>query len=183
MIPLKPLKEKRMAHCVSVAKLCYDLALAYDVEPMRAYLCGVFHDIAREIPEDEMIPLAKARDIPVGEAERRSPLLLHGALAAAAMAENYGIGDEEMLNAVRRHTVGAPAMTLLDKILFIADKTEPLRVYDGAASLRELAFTDLNRALALAVENEIRYCGEHGYSVHPDTLAMKQRRAEPTEIL
>ena len=109
MIPLKPLKEKRMAHCVSVAKLCYDLALAYDVDPMRAYLCGVFHDIAREIPEDEMIPLAKARNIPVGEAS------LDGiaALELTCLADEFAICVERERVALGESCFGVCVFDLL----------------------------------------------------------------------
>ena len=175
MLILPPLKEKRMAHCVSVAKLGYDLALAHGCDAMSAYLCGVFHDIARELPPEQMLEEAEKRDILIGEEERRSPLLLHGDLSAAVMAENYGIADEAMLNAVRRHTVGNETMTLLDKIIFIADKVEPLRSYEGIEALRALAFTDLDRALFRAVEEELIFGEKHGYCPHPKTLALKNR--------
>ena len=175
MIELKPLKEKRMNHCISVAKLCYDLAIAHGCDPMKAYLSGIFHDVARELPKETMIALAKSRNIPIGKEERKEPLLLHGALAAAVMEENYGINDEEILNAVRRHTVGGETMTVLDKILFLADKTEPLRTYDGVTELREKAFRQLNAALWEAVNNEIAYCERMGYPVHPQTILLKSR--------
>jgi len=173
MIKLKPLKEKRMNHCVSVAKLCYDLAIAHGADPMKAYLCGIFHDIAREIPKTDMVTLAKERGIRVGKEEEAEPLLLHGELAAAVMEENYNITDEEILDAVRCHTVGREYMTLLDKILFLADKTEPLRSYEGVAELRAKAFTDIDGALLEAVNGEMDYCGIQGYPVHPNTLLLK----------
>ena len=175
MIELKPLKEKRMNHCISVAKLCYDLAIAHGENPMKAYLCGIFHDIAREIPTDRMADLAKERGISVGKEELAEPLLLHGDLAAAVMKENYNITDEAMLRAVACHTVGREDMTLLDKILFLADKTEPLRTYDGVDELRAKAFTDIDGALLDAVKGEMDYCGIKGYPVHPNTLLLKNR--------
>lgn len=173
MIELKPLKEKRMNHCISVAKLCYDLAIAHHIDPMKAYLCGIFHDIAREIPKDKMVELAKERGIEIGTEEMAEPLLLHGELAAAVMRENYNITDEETLNAVACHTVGREHMTLLDKILFLADKTEPLRTYEGVDELRAKAFTDINSALLEAVKGEMDYCGIQGYPVHPKTILLK----------
>ncbi|MBR5329312.1 MAG: bis(5'-nucleosyl)-tetraphosphatase (symmetrical) YqeK [Firmicutes bacterium] len=173
MIELKPLKEKRMNHCISVAKLCYDLALAHGADPMKAYLCGIFHDIAREIPKDQMVEIAKDRGIEVGAEEQAEPLLLHGALAAVVMKENYGIEDSEMLDAVACHTVGRADMTVMDKILFLADKTEPLRSYEGVDELRAKAFTDLNGALLEAVKGEMDYCGMQGYPVHPNTILLK----------
>lgn len=175
MIELKPLKEKRMNHCISVAKLCYDLAVTHQIDPMKAYLCGIFHDIARELPKEDMIAFAKERHIEINKEEQAEPLLLHGVLAAAAMKENYDIHDPEMLQAVSRHTVGCEAMTHLDKILFLADKTEPLRTYDGVTELREKAFINLDAALYEAVVNEINYCGIQGYPVHPQTLRLKTR--------
>ncbi|MBQ6810243.1 MAG: bis(5'-nucleosyl)-tetraphosphatase (symmetrical) YqeK [Firmicutes bacterium] len=175
MIELKPLKEKRMNHSISVAKLCYDLAIAHGCDPMKAYLCGIFHDIAREIPKEDMVKIALDRCIEVGKEELAEPLLLHGELAAIVMAENYHITDEEMLNAVRCHTVGREQMTVQDKILFLADKTEPLRSYDGVDELREKAFHDLDGALLEAVEGEMEYCKAQGYPVHPKTMLLKKR--------
>lgn len=182
MIPVKPLKPKRLKHCLSVAGLCSELALCYGYDPMKAAVCGLYHDVAREIPKADMLTLAKERGIPIGKEEAAEPLLLHGALAACVMAENYGICDEELLNAVRRHTVGSAEMTLIDKILFFADKTEPLRTYEGVTELRELGFTDLNKALYQAVLNEIAYCGEMGYPVHPDTVKMKTNLEKQKEL-
>lgn len=173
MIELKPLKESRMAHCISVAKLCYDFAIAHNYDPMKAYLCGIFHDIAREIPSKSAIALAKERGIPVGKEEEAEPLLLHGALAAAVMKENYHIDDEEMLHAVSAHTVGDETMGILDRIVFLADKTEPRRSYEGVDALREMGFVDLDGAFYIALSNEIAYCEARGYAVHPKTVALK----------
>lgn len=174
MIKIKPLKEKRMNHCISVARLCYDLALAHGYDPMKAYLSGIFHDIARELPKEDMLSLAGERGIKIGKEELAEPLLLHGPLGAAIMTENYGITDQDILEAVCCHTVGREKMTLPDKILFLADKTEPLRSYEGVAALRARAFTDLNGALEEAVKNEIAYCQMKGYPIHPDTLKLKE---------
>lgn len=173
MIKLKPLKESRMAHCISVAKLCYDLAVAHHYDPMKAYLCGIFHDIAREIPPEAAIALAKERDIPLGKEEEEEPLLLHGVLAAAVMKENYHIDDEEMLHAVSVHTVGDETMGVLDRIVFLADKTEPRRSYEGVDALREMSYVDLDAAFYKVLSNEIDYCQECGYTVHPKTVALK----------
>ena len=167
MISLKPLKKKRLEHCLSVARLCYDLALSLPCDPMKAYLAGVFHDIARELPKEELLALARSHSIPIGSEEEAEPLLLHGDIAAAVMAENYNITDGEILNAVRRHTVGDTAMTLLDKIVFLADKVEPLRLYKGAAEIREKAFIDFDAAFYDVVRNEIAFCGQQSYDVHP----------------
>ena len=175
MLILPPLKEKRMAHCISVAKLSYDLALVHNCDAMSAYLCGIFHDVARELPPEQMLEEAKKRNIPIGEEEIQSPLLLHGDLAAAVMEENYGISNETMLNAVRRHTVGNETMSLLDKIIFISDKVEPLRTYEGIETLRALAYDNLDRALIRAVEEELLYGEKHGYCPHPKTIALKNR--------
>lgn len=172
MIELEPLKTKRWNHSLSVARLCYDLALKHGCDPMKGYLCGVFHDIARELPRETLLALAKERHLPVKAEEEKEPLLLHGDIAAAVMQENYGIQDEEMLDAVRRHTVGDREMTLLDKILFIADKTEPLRDYKEAAAIRERASHDLDGALYDAIRGEMEYCAAHGYHVHPKTILM-----------
>lgn len=172
-----------MNHCISVAKLCYELALAHGYDPMKAYLGGLFHDIAREIPKEDMPALAEERNIPIGKEELAEPLLLHGPLGAAVMKENYNITDQEILDAVCCHTVGREKMTLLDKILFLADKTEPLRSYEGVDALRARAFTDIDGALKKAVENEMAYCQTKGYPVHPTTILLKENIEKEGNIL
>ena len=169
---LPPLKPHRIEHCRSVAKLSRELAAKLGCDPWKAELAGLLHDCAREIPREQMLSLAPQYGISVGMEEQSEPLLLHGPLAAAATAENFGIADKEILEAITFHTVGDVKMGTLAKIVFFADKTEPLRSYDGCDDLRELGFTDFDRAFALAVKGEADYCREQGYPIHPSTLEL-----------
>ena len=174
MIPVAPLSAKRQAHSVSVARFAYRLAGCYGVKPGRAYLAGILHDKARELPDDALVALARSRGHVLSAEEAAAPVLLHGAVAALIAAENYGVRDDGVLDAIRHHTTGGSELSLLAQIVFLADKIEPLRRYDGVEELRALAFTDLRAALCQAVKDEIAYCMQKGVPVHKNTAAMKE---------
>ncbi|MEG1822781.1 MAG: bis(5'-nucleosyl)-tetraphosphatase (symmetrical) YqeK [Clostridiales bacterium] len=173
MIKIEMLSEKRWNHCRSVASFSYELAKHWGVDPIKAYLAGLFHDIAREMPVEQQLKLAKNHGLSISEAEKKDPILLHGAISAIVAQENYGINDGEILSAMEKHTLGHESMCTLDKIIFLADKIEPLRDYKEAATLRKLAMENLDKALLGAVESSIKYLQNHGLTPHPRTLAMK----------
>ena len=174
MILVKPLSSRRWEHCRSVGAYGYDLAIRWGADPMKAYLAGIFHDIARELPGEQLLALTAEYGGAISEQERRHPILLHGFVSAVIAQENYGIADEEILSAMAKHTLGAVEMSLLDKIIFIADEIEPLRQYDGVEELRRLAFCNLDQALIGGIEQSIQYLRGRGLEPHATTLALRE---------
>lgn len=137
----------------------------------KADLAVCFHDIFRGRPVSELDELADRYGIP--ERYKGDPNLAHGKLAAAAMKDDYGIEDEDVINAVSYHTTGRENMTLLEKIVFLADAIEPDRDYPGVERLRQLAETDLDAACLASLEGTIGFLESAGMresEIDPDTI-------------
>ncbi len=119
---------------------------------------------------EELLRLAEERNLPVGPPERESPKLLHGPVAAELAREDLGVKSEDVLEAIRAHTTGAPGMGPVALAVFLADKIEPARDYPGIDELRALAERDLKGAASLSLEGSISHNEERGHRVHPNSL-------------
>lgn len=164
------LPENRLRHALGVAETAEKLARKYQADPYKAKIAGLLHDIARDFDDHEMLKRAKEYNLPVSEYGFALPLLLHGPVGAVMAREEYGIQDEEILNAIALHTVGSEYMSQLDKILFVADKIEPNRSHSSVAEIRRQAEVDLERALLSCFDESIRYCLKIGCLLHPTSI-------------
>lgn len=142
---------------------------------MKAYLAGLFHDIARELPPNRLLSLVREYGYPIDQATENAPILAHGAVSAIIAKENYHIIDEEILTAMERHTLGHEDAGQLDRILFLADAIEPNRCYEGVETLRNLARKNLTSAVLQATEQSLQYLQERNLAPHPRTLGMQRR--------
>jgi predicted HD superfamily hydrolase involved in NAD metabolism len=166
------LSKERYEHTLRVADTAEDLALAHDLEADRVRLAALLHDAAREIGSEEILNLAQEWHLQVGDAERQSPKLLHGPVAAELARRELGVDDEEVLRAVMAHTTGRPGMGPLALVLYVADKIEPARDYPSVGRLRTLAREDLNGAAEESLRRAIAHNEERGKATHPASLAM-----------
>ncbi len=164
------LSEKRYAHTIRVAETAERLAAVHGLDRRRTRLAALLHDAARELPPEEYLQLAEKWDLWMGEPERESPKLLHGPVAASFAREELGVEDEEVLDAVRVHTVGSPGMGPLALALYVADKIEPERDYPSVERLRELAAKDLYEAAREALKRSRDYNEQRGRPTHPASL-------------
>lgn len=160
----------RYQHTMGVVETAVKLAELYGAEREKARIAALLHDIAREFGSDRIRQLCQQSGIAADEVEKAVPDLLHGKLAAHIAAKNYGVRDGEILDAIRFHTTGRRKMTVLDKIIFIADMIEPGRDFPGVQSLRELAWQDLDRAVVAGLDNTIRYVLDRGLLIHPNSI-------------
>ena len=168
------LKRNRFAHSIGVANTAVKLAKRFGVDEGKAYVAGLLHDCARQFENDELPAQAQARGIEIGEVERAMPLLLHAYISAHMIKEVYGVDDAELSQAIWRHTVGAPDMTPLDKIIYFADMIEPNRNYPGVEKLRALAETaDLDEILLTAFSETIAFVLHKNSLIHPSTVAAR----------
>lgn len=166
----RKLSPPRYRHSQGVASYAAELALKYRGEVGKAKLAGLLHDYARDLPDEELLTLAGKAGLITCEVERRLPVLLHGPVGAYLIQRELGLDDKEILQAISRHTVGSADMTLLDKIIYLADALEPGRRYPGVELLRRLAEEDLDKALLKALESSISYVLEKGQLLHPATV-------------
>lgn len=157
----KEVTKSRYEHIIGVEYISAALAMRYGADLYNAELAGLMHDCAKCIPGDEMLALCKKYNIHISETEERSPYLLHGKLGAYFCRYRYDITDEEVLSAITYHTTGRPGMTLLEKIVYVADYIEPQR--DKApdlAYLRKIAFIDIDEAVYQITKGTLEYLGD-----------------------
>jgi len=159
------LPRKRYLHSVAVAHLAAAYAVSLGYAPERALIAGLLHDCAKAYSDEQLVKDCDNYDISVTEVERRNGFLLHGKVGAFYAKTKYFITDEEILSAISYHTTGHPDMTDLEKVVFLADYLEPFRTQPTEPMLNEIrriAFTDINKAIYLALKNTLRYLDECG---------------------
>lgn len=166
------LSTKRLQHSLGVAETAAKLASAYGADPQKARLAGLVHDYARELPNSELITLARQLNIldPITEAY---PELLHAPLGAHLVHTELGISDQNILQAIDSHTLGRRNMSTLEQIIYLADMIEPGRDYEGVEVLRQKAQLDLQDAIISALNHTVRYLLDTGKAVHERTIAAR----------
>ncbi len=140
------LSLKRYRHSVSVAEEAKKLAEKYNTSVEKAYFAGLAHDMAKEIEKEEVLKLLKSfgrEDL----SERYPYSLIHGPVSALILKNDFLVDDEEILDAVWYHTTGKENMSLLTKIIYIADFIEPNRMFEGVDDVRKLAYCNIDKAI------------------------------------
>lgn len=161
---------KRFEHTLGVEYTAAALAMRYDCDMIHAQVAGLLHDCAKCLTDEKRLALCKKGEISMTEVEKRRPFLLHAKVGAYLAEEKYGIKNQDILNAIRNHTTGRPGMSLLEKIIFIADYIEPSRSQaPNLAKIRKLAFVDLDQALLVILEDTLSYLTATGGELDPMT--------------
>jgi predicted HD superfamily hydrolase involved in NAD metabolism len=161
----------RYAHSLRVARLAERLARAHGEDPDRARRAGLLHDLARLYSTDRLLNDCAERSLGIDDFERANPLVLHARLGAELARDEFGVTDESILSAIRKHTVAAASMSRLDTILFLADGLEPGRDYPERAALARLALHDLDAAMAQLLDSTFRYLAQRKLTAAPQMLA------------
>ncbi|MBR6171644.1 MAG: bis(5'-nucleosyl)-tetraphosphatase (symmetrical) YqeK [Eubacterium sp.] len=157
----KKLTPKRYVHSIGVEYTAATMAFVHGEDVQRARIAGLLHDCAKCIPVEEKLKKAEKFGLPVSDCERQNPDLLHGKLGAYYAANKCGVSDEEILSAITFHTTGKPEMTLLEKIIFVADYIEPnRRMIRELPEIRKEAYTDLDRCVLHILRNTLEYLDE-----------------------
>lgn len=150
--------EHRYEHTLGVMYTCGALAMRYEADVSQAMLAGLLHDCAKCISNNKKIKLCEKHHIEMTELERRNPFLLHAKLGSFLAMHEYDVHDKEIISAILNHTTGKPAMSLLDKIVFVADYIEPGRdKAPGLAEIRKMAFINLDHALYRILSDTLNY--------------------------
>jgi len=164
------LTPKRFIHSVNVMKTSVELAAKHGEDAGKATIAGLLHDCARDIKGGGLFEQCERFKVSVDDLGRLQPELLHGPLGAELARSEYGINDEYVLRAIRFHTTGCSNMSLLDKIVFIADCIEPNRSFAGVEEIRRLAYRDIDASIIISLERTIRHVISKGTLIHPDTV-------------
>lgn len=166
----KELKPKRYVHSLGVSNTALKLAERFGVDKDKARIAGLLHDCAKCINTDEQIEMCGKFNIPLSAITLECSAVIHAPLGAAVAKAEYGIEDEEILNAIALHTTGGSNMSKLDKIIYIADMIEPSREYKGVEDLRRIAMNDLDKAMLEALQSTLKFNIKKGSLLHPDTI-------------
>lgn len=162
--------ERRYEHTLGVEYTCACLAMRYGINMEKAMTAGLLHDCAKHLLPEKKLQKCKKYNLPVQEFERKNPELLHAKLGAYFAEHKYGVKDEEILSAITWHTTGRPAMTMLDKIVYIADYIEPNRNQAPNLSIvRDLAFKDIDLCLLTILQDSLDYLDKKKVAVDPMT--------------
>lgn len=163
------MSERRFKHVLGVEETAIALAAKYGASEEKASIAALTHDYAKERPNEEfeMIILRDGYDQDIlnyGNA------IWHGLVGASMVQRELGIDDEEILEAIRLHTTGGAKMSLLDKIIYVADYIEPGRDFPGVKEARELALVDLDEAVAYETKHTLQHLIEKEQKIYPKTI-------------
>ena len=160
----------RYEHTLGVMYIAASLAMCHGEDITRALTAGLLHDCAKCIPGETKLKLCRKYHLNVSEVEKKNPSLLHAKLGAFIAAEKYHVKDREILNAIASHTTGRPHMSLLEKIVYIADYMEPGREeLPNMAEVRKLAYKDINECLYRILKDSLVYLESKGTDIDPMT--------------
>ena len=177
----KILEPKRYEHTLSVAYTAANLAAVHDEDVQKALVAGILHDCAKCLSHKKQMSLCEKYHVQLSEMEayENSPLL-HAKAGSILAQEEYGVDDEDILNAICYHTTGRPQMSMLEKIIYIADYIEPGRRHlkrfgeeapmERLTQIRQMSFRDLDEALYNILGDTLNYLKEKGGKVDPLTL-------------
>ena len=167
----KELDSNRYEHTLGVMYTASCLAMAYGTDISKARLAGLLHDCAKCIPNPKKLTICKKAGLSVSTFEKEYPFLLHARLGAYLAKKEYGVQDPEILEAITWHTTGKAEMSVLDKIIYIADYIEPNRnKAPHLEKLRKLAFEDLDRCMYAILEDSVNYLRTNPKSMDKTTL-------------
>jgi nicotinate-nucleotide adenylyltransferase len=169
------LKPGRFEHSLNVAALADALARRHGEDAAKARLAGLLHDAGRRFPPPLMAEYAVKRRLRVPERDLTAalePMLLHAHISEDLARREFGISDEAVLSAIRKHTLGDPRMSALDKIVYVADACSADRRHPGVAETRALAFGDLDAAFERCLAEKLSHALARRAWLHPLSIAL-----------
>lgn len=166
----KRLSKYRFIHSINVADEAKRLALKYGADPEKAYTAGLIHDIAKDLPKDEQLKMLADSGTKLSDVERQSPKVWHAMCGELILRNELNVTDEEILSAVRYHTTAKAGMSLLEKVLYIADYTSAERDYPDVDVMREKTERSLEEAMQYGLEFTIHELINEHRPVHPDSI-------------
>ena len=165
------MSENRYNHCVNVSKEAVKLAKRYGGDEEKAAVAGILHDITKEMPKEEQLQIMHDSGIILDDIQKNAPKLWHGISGSVYIKKHFGIEDEDILNAICYHTTGRAGMSLLEKIIFVADFTSEERTYKGVATMRKKSRKSLEDAMLYGFKFTFSDLSSRELAIHPDELA------------
>ena len=164
-------RDKTYAHCVSVARTMLGMADRAGIRPEQAVTAGLLHDLCKAMKPEELA--AAAMEYGITE-DLDSPNLLHGPVAAEECRRSLGIEDEDVLDAIRRHTTGRAGWSRVGQAIYVADFSEPLRAHAGADEARAILERDgFEAALLYVIDRKLKHVKKR-HRLHPNSEAFAE---------
>ncbi len=163
------LTERRYYHSLCVADEAVRLAKKYGCDTEKAFFAGLLHDILKDTPGKEQLQIMAELGIIPTEIERSAPKLWHAMAGSEYLRQKFGLSDDIVL-AVRYHTTAREGMTLLEKVLYLADYTSADRNYDGVDEMRKAVEISMETAMRVALKFTIEDLSAKNLPIHPDTF-------------
>ena len=165
------MSEYRYKHSVNVSKEAVRLAKKYGANEEKAAIAGILHDITKENSKDEQLQIMSDGGIILDNVQKSSSKLWHGISGSIYIRDNLGITDEDILNAIKYHTTGRAGMSVLEKVIFVADFTSEERDYSGISTIRKKANKSLEDAMLYGLQFTLKDLSKRALIIHPDALA------------
>lgn len=165
------LSKKRYHHSLAVMERAVFLAERFGADVEKARLAGLLHDVMKDTESETLLHFIEDSGILFTYADRAAPQLWHAMGAFVYLRDELGYDDPDLLNAVRYHTTGRAGMSLLEKVIYLADLTSADRNYPDAVKTGKIVDRDLDQGLLYSMKFLICDLASHGRLLHPDTLA------------
>ena len=163
--------EKRFNHIASVAKTAKKYAKNLGEDHYKAELSAWLHDLAKEMPNEKLLEIARGKNIEIDECDLDNPHILHARVGAEIAKEKFGINDPDVLGGIRCHTLAEPNMSKTSMIVYLADASEPGRERKVAAPLRKVFKKEgLEKAVLKTIDSKLLQVIEKNKSIHPLTI-------------
>ena len=164
------LTEKRYVHSIEVSKAAVRLARRYGADVEKARIAGLLHDVMKDAGGDAQLQIIENSGTILTNVERSSQKLWHGIAGAIYVRDVLGIDDPAIFDAIRYHTIGRAGMSLLEKVVFVADYTSDDRDYEDAQVVREIAKESLEKAIVEGIAFTVTDLIRRDRTVAPDTI-------------
>ena len=168
-VALSYLKHKRIPHVLGTEQEAIRLAERYGADVEKARVAALLHDCTKRLDMEEQLALCRQYGIRLDALEQQALKLLHAKTGAAIARDVFGV-DDEIYRAIWWHTTGHAGMTLLEKIMYLADYIEPSRDFPGVDKLRAVCYKDLDEGLLMGLEMTIEEMTSMGNPVHHATI-------------
>lgn len=164
------LDAKRFKHSLRVEAIALALGKRWKVDSEKLSQAALLHDCGRRFDRQELLREAKRIGLKIDPIRKTEPKLFHAEISAHLAKSEFGVRSAGVLRAICRHTIGAPAMSRLEKIIFLADHIEEGRIFSGVKKMRKLAFADLDRAILESTDRMLGFLIKSKLPIFPGTV-------------
>ena len=169
---IKPhLNSDRFHHSICVAECAENLAKLYGGDEEKAFTAGILHDIMKNTSDEKQLEVINQNGIKLNDVELSNPKLYHAISGSVYVRTELNISDEDILNAIRYHTTGRAGMSLLEKIIYVADFVSEDRSYNGIEEIREASLRSLEEAMMIGLEFSIQEITNKKQTLHLDSVS------------